>query len=281
MNITPFNFRILVTLSALLTLCGSLAHCQSPLSSHNSSLPEGVLEPWKTSDVACGESGLVHKTFVAPGTRVYVGDPIAELDLVAINLQLQTAIAQSQASGRIETSKVEVSLNERKVAAFSEARGKQNATQMELERAEADLNISKGRLATELEEQQVNRLRVEQLKQAIRQRQINAPINGMVIELFKEVGEYVGPASPEVVRIIDASKLRASFFLADTEIAELPKNGIVKLQLPSGKQIEANVEMIAPIADGESGLIEVRVLVDNPNLEIQGSRCNLLTNPKA
>jgi hypothetical protein len=40
--------------------------------------------------------------------------------------------------------------------------------------------------------------------------------------------------------------------------------------------VDAVLEQVAPVADSESGLIEVRVLVENRDLKIQGSRCSLI-----
>jgi multidrug efflux pump subunit AcrA (membrane-fusion protein) len=84
-----------------------------------------------------------------------------------------------------------------------------------------------------------------------------------------------------VLRIVDVSRLRASFFLQVKEVEGLPKDRVVHVRLADGRESIATVEHISPVADGESGLIEVRVLIDNPELKILGSRCALLLDDSA
>ena len=145
-----------------------------------------------------------------------------------------------------------------------------------MERAQADLKISQGRLASEVEEQEVLRLQVARLKHQIEQRTVVAPIDGMVTELHRELGEFVSPTTPEVLRIVDVSRLRASFFLQVEEVERLPRSGKIRVRLGTDQVTSATLEHVSPVADGESGLIEVRVLIDNPELKILGSRCALL-----
>lgn len=60
------------------------------------------------------------------------------------------------------------------------------------------------------------------------------------------------------------------------EVEGLDDNGRVRVRLNDGSETVAEVEHVSPVADGESGLIEVRVLIDNPERKILGSRCSLL-----
>ena len=238
--------------------------------------PQGVLEPWRTSHVACSETGLIQEVHVKLGDRVAVGDRIAELKSDSIKLQLEMAETQAVAEGRIESAKADVLLNERKVAAFKEARKNDFTSQMELERAEMELATARGRLKTEIEERKVLEARAAQLRQVLRDRIVLAPIAGHVTELHRDAGELVAANSPEIVTISDVSKLRARFYLTEQEIDSIPRNRQVTVELSSGKRIVATVEDIAPVADKESGLIVLSVLIDNLNSDIRSSRCTLL-----
>lgn len=60
------------------------------------------------------------------------------------------------------------------------------------------------------------------------------------------------------------------------EVRSLPADGKLQVRLNDGSLVDAVLENVAPVADSESGLIEVRVLVENPELEIRGSRCSLI-----
>lgn len=238
--------------------------------------PQGVLEPWRTSEVACSESGLLHQVFVKIGDRVEIGDRLAELKSDSIRLQLQMAETQVASVGRIETARADVVLNERKVAAFTEARRKDFSSQMELERAEMDLAAARGRLKTETEERGILEMRAAQLRQVLQDRLIVAPIAGQITVIHRESGELVAANAPEIVRIVDVSKLRARFYLTEAEVEKLHADRSAQVELANGKQVAATIEDIAPVADKESGLIVVSVLIDNLNSAIRSSRCTLL-----
>lgn len=273
-----WRVTLTTTLIAVLSLICEVAisQQQSNKVEGTSGSPQGVLEPWRTSEVACSDSGLLQQVFVKIGDRVEIGDHLAELKSESIRLQLQMAETQMSAVGRIETAKAEVVLNERKLAAITEARKKDFSSQMELERSEMDLATARGRLKTELEERCILELRAAQLRQVLQDRLIVAPIAGQVTVIHRESGELVAANAPEIVRIVDISKLRARFYLTEQEIARLHDNRAVQVELANGKRVPGTIESIAPVADKESGLIVVSVLIDNLNSDIRSSRCMLL-----
>lgn len=243
--------------------------------------PDGVLKPWKESDVACSESGLISKFFVRRGDSVKMGTRLAQLESSIVELQIAVARAQAEGKGRIAAAKAEVMLNDRKVQAFASARRSEFASQLELERAEADLQIAQARLLVEMEDQQLLQIQLQQLERQLQQRTITAPFDGIIVELKKEVGEYVAPVSPDVLRIVDVSRLRASFFLQPFEVKLLKRGTPVNVKLGDGYKTKAEIESIAPVADSESGLIEISILLDNPGLGVIGSRCTLLLDEPA
>lgn len=275
---SPRPIPLTTILVAMLALLCEVAFSQQQSSKVEGTHPgpQGVLEPWRTSEVACSETGLLQKVFVKIGDRVAIGDRLAELKSESIKLQLLMAETQVSALGRIETAKAEVVLNERKVAAIGEARKKDFSSQMELERAEMELAAARGRLKTETEERSVLELRAAQLRQVLQDRLIVAPIAGQVTVIHRESGELVAANAPEIVRIVDVSTLRARFYLTEQEVERLKNDRTTKVELANSRQVVATIEDIAPVADKESGLIVVSVLIDNLNSDIRSSRCTLL-----
>jgi len=273
---------------ALIAVCCATASV-SPLQAQSQSTsplvanqqPEGVLEPWKTSNVACAESGLLETVFVKPGDRVKSGEVLAHLDMALADVQLAIAQAQSESQGKMEQVQAEAELAEKKARSIQQAREKKHSTQSELDRAIAELKIVEGRLQAEKDESQVLSLQAERMEKLLEQRKVTTPIDGIVVKLLKSPGEFVSPNSPEVVRVVDISKLRASFFLQLHEIASIKVGSKIKVDVAGGGHKAAVVEHMAPFPDGGSGLIEVQVLLDNPEMKIFGSRCTLLIEPSA
>ncbi len=280
MNTRFLTIRFVVALAATLLCLTASGQSRVPRVPMDSGYAlDGVLQPWKISQVACVEAGLLESLDVKLGQAVSAGQPLARLESSALEKQLAIVQAQAAATGRQAAAEADAELNRRRVEALSAARENRYSSQSELERAQADLKISQARFASELEEQQVLRLQVARLEHQIKQRTVVAPLDGLVTQFHKELGEFVSPTSPEVLQISDVSRLRASFFLKHTEVNQISKLQKVRVRLSDGSEQEAEVEYIAPVADAESGLIEVRVLLDNPQLKILGSACTLILDP--
>ncbi len=271
-----FHTTVTTCTIALCMVCNAIAQVESsrlPLSGQPA--PDGVLKPWRESKAATTESGLLVKMLVKLGDKVTLGQPLAELDCDSIHIQLRMAEAQAQAAGRIQTAQAEVRFNQEKLAKLEEMSQRNHAFPAELEKARADLSMAQGRLESELQDRRIYAMQVEKLKQQLHDRTIYAPIPGVIVELYRELGEHVAPNSPQVVRMADVSKLKASFFLMDEEVKQIAGRTKVKVTLPNGQITDAQVDYLAPVADGESGLLEFRVLIDNPGGENIGSRCTL------
>lgn len=270
-----------IALIAASALCNSIASGQVESSRIPLSVdvaPDGVLKPWRESNVATAETGLVSKLFVKLGDKVESGQPLAVLDCEGLLIQLRMAEAQAASMGRIRVAEAEVEFARLKLKSIQQMIDKDQASHSEVLKIQADLQMAQGRLETEQNEQSVSALQVEKLKRQLHERTIYAPMSGVVVQLHKEVGEYVAANSPQVVRVADVSKLKASFFLMDYELRKLSVGTSVNVKLSNNVTTPAMVDYVAPVADGESGLLEIRVSISNPASGILGSRCTLLLN---
>lgn len=273
MNSRP---NLIAALTALL-LCPLAYSQQAPvLSQRTSTSAQGVLAPWKVCRVSCSESGLIQELFVSPGAVVKVGDRLGCLDTDQQELLVLMAKVHAQSTGKVDSARAEVELHQRKIAAIEAGRKSNFTTQSELERAQVELRIAQGKLATELEQFQVDQLNLKKLQTQLQQRTVTAPIEGTVVRIVKSVGEFVSPTAPEIMEIVDTSRLRATFFLTADEVRRLNAQGKANIELDGQTAVPAELEFVAPLADGESGLIEVRLLISNPTRRVIGSSCQLL-----
>jgi HlyD family secretion protein len=269
----PFAFAVLVAV-----VCQA-AIAQPPTAPPGSASgsPDGILRPWKEGDAATAETGLIYKLHVKVGDVVKAGQPIAELDSQAVQIQLETARVQAASQGRLITAQAEVALYKRKLELLSAMHQKNQSNELEEERARVDLRMAEGRLQGEMDDIRVLQLQVERLEEQLSERVIRAPISGVVVKLHKEIGEFVAANTPQVARIADVSRLKAIFYLTDNEVRQLPKDKKLRVRVSSGQAVPALFDYVLPYANDESGLIEMQVLIEHPNDDILGSRCQLLT----
>ena len=273
------NNRCPNSIAVLALLVCTIAQAQQPPATSQRPKPQaqGVLAPWKVCKVAFAESGLVQEIFVAPGAMVQAGQKLASLDTDQQQLLVKMATIQSEATGKVDSARAEVELNRRKLAAVEQGRKNNFTTQTELERIQVELKIAEGRLASELDQCQVEQLNLKKLQTQLHQRTAYAPFSGTVVRMFKEVGEFIAPTSPEVMEVVDTSKLRATFFLSADEVRSLNAAGNKAAVEIDHNILPAELEYVAPVADGESGLIEVRLLIANPKRLVISSSCTLAT----
>lgn len=269
----PFALAVLVAV-----LCQAAA-AQSPTAplGPTSGTPDGILRPWKEADAATAETGLIRKIVVKVGDVVTAGQPIAELDCKAVEIQLETARVQAASQGRMITAQAEVALYKRKLELLSAMHQKNQSNELEEERARVDLRMAEGRLQGEIDDMRVLQLQVERLEEQLSERIIKAPISGVVVKLHKEIGEFVAANTPQVARIADVSRLKAIFYLTDNEVRHLPKDKTLRVRVSNGQAVTAIFDYVLPYANDESGLIEMQVLIEHPQKDILGSRCQLLT----
>ena len=254
----------------------AVAQPQTSSLGSSSAAPDGILRPWKEADAATAETGLVDKLLVKVGDSVKAGQPIAQLDCQAVQTQLETARAQAAAEGRLMTAASEVTFYKRKLEMLSSMRQKNQANELEEERARVDLRMAEGRHQAELDEKRVLELQVRKLEEQLAERTIKAPIDGIVIKMHKAVGEFVAANTPQLARIADVKQMKAMFFLTDDEVRRLPKDKLLHVRLSNGQVVPARFDYVLPYANDESGLIEMQVIVENPHDEVLGSRCQLV-----
>ncbi len=167
---TPFALALLAV-----AMCqAALAQPPTPSLGSSSAAPDGILRPWKEADAATAETGLVLKLLVKVGEPVKAGQPIAQLDSQALQIQLETARAQAAAEGRLMTAASEVAFYKRKLELLSKMRQKNQANELEEERARVDLRMAEGRHQAELDEKRVLELQVRKLEEQLEERTVKS-----------------------------------------------------------------------------------------------------------
>jgi multidrug efflux pump subunit AcrA (membrane-fusion protein) len=109
---------------------------------------------------------------------------------------------------------------------------------------------------------------------ALDERTISAPHDGIIVEVLHDAGEYVAATQPAIVRILDTSKLRARFLLSDEMAQKFRERKTANVRLISGVVVSAEIEFIAPIAT--ENITQMTILIDNSNDDIRSSACDLI-----
>ena len=237
---------------------------------------EGFAEPYRTMHVASAEVGTVQSLAVKVGDAVVAGQLLATLDDDLQKAQLAIAQKQAESHGRIRAAEAERAMNQRRYEKLMQLTARGQASVEETERAKANLEMTEGKLQAEQEEHRLLQLQQERARLALLKRSIFSPASGVVSELHRQVGEFISPAAPQVVTVVELDPLAATFLVNRAQLVRL-RSPQVRLQFAETGQTAAGViDSVAPVTDAESGTTAVRVRIANPHGQLRsGERCQL------
>jgi RND family efflux transporter MFP subunit len=245
------------------------------------SVHEGFTIPKFDVLVAASELGRLQVLDVKVGDEVKKGDLIGSLEDTVQVASVRFSTAQANMTGEWETAKAEVKLNQLRVGKLRQLSAERMARPDELARAEADLEIALGRQKVAQEQMMLSKLDLERHQMALERRQILAPMSGVIADVFHMPGEYITPADPAVARLLVIDKLYAVFNVPVLETHDVRVNSPAKVYLRGAQRtLNARVTFVAPMIDGESGTVEVRLELDNSKRDLlSGDRCTLQVFP--
>jgi RND family efflux transporter MFP subunit len=145
-------------------------------------------------------------------------------------------------------------LFEQKVASRDDAFAKE----VELKRLQSELGIAKEELA---------------------EREVLAPLTGVVVRKFKEAGESISENDP-ILEVMQTDQLLLLFYLEAPQLSsiQMGQEFAVRFpEMPGMKEATAKLNFIDPEVDSRSGLFRVRLLLDNkaglirPGLRVQAA----------
>lgn len=239
----------------------------------------------ETVDVAAAASGVVTRVSVAEGMLLTKGQEIARVNESDAQLKYQQAKLNVTQAQRKTQNKVALRLakkaHELAVAELDRAKrlntGIPNSvseaemavlqlrverTSLEIEQAEHNHNI----LALDLSQQ---KLQAELAKNELRKHRISSPLDGMVVQVGKRVGEWV-EAGELVARVVRVNRVRAEGFVkASAAVMKLVGQKAV-LHFASPEKIEASgrVVFVSPEATGINGDLRIWAEFENPDLRL-------------
>lgn len=243
---------------------------------------DGFVEPWEDVEVAALEIGNLQEVSVRVGDRVEAGDVIAVLDPSLQESAVAIATIQATMRGQFNAAKAECDLHLLRTEQFRRLRAEGLARPDEIARAEADLRIAQARLLTVEEELKLREAEQQRYELQLERRRVRAPISGTVARIFRKAGEFVSPSDPSIIRLINTERLIAVINIPAEYVAPLSVGTPVRVHLAMLRRtVPAAIESIAPLIEGESGTVEVRILLPNPDGQLRaGDRCTVtLTGP--
>lgn len=232
----------------------------------------GVIYPDRDLTLSLGVTGIVDGVEIEVGDAVRTGQPLLRLESELENIEVarRRAVWKDESALRAEQARLEIlhKLHEDARRLFEDVGSisGQEFSQLRMEYVTAEGRVEQ--LRTEKTRQELEyRAAVRELEQ----RTLSAPIDGVVTELELDVGEWIDPGDT-ALRLVDASVcvLRVSVSEAAAYLVAAGDTVPVYVEgLPGSEPLSGEVTYVSPMADAASGLVSVRVALDNADGRIR------------
>jgi RND family efflux transporter MFP subunit len=239
------------------------------------------LEPNQTINISSPFRDRIALVHVEEGDRVKAGQLLAELDTRMLKARLASAEEAVAAHGRIDSARALATMQTNRQKMLLDLEKSGNARPQEMITAETDLTMAKSQLQNALDEQLLKKSEVKIIEAQIEEKKLRSPVDGVVVKIFKKQFELIGENDQQpLLTVVQLDPLQALFHLPPGEAAQLKAGQAVSLTAGETKAAGV-VHYVAPVINAQSGTVEVRVHVPNPDSKlVSGSRCNLiLSNP--
>jgi HlyD family secretion protein len=202
---------------------------------------------------------------IEEGQRVKVGDLLARIDDRDYQAQLKQAYADRDlAAANVVLKTARANRLRQLYAQGVESKDSLDDAENQLAVAEADLKKSDGE--------------IEFAKFNVSQTVITSPINGVVLQKYRELGDTInfggeiqaGGGATDIAQLADLSDLRCEVDINESDIAKV-KMGTPATVIPDAypdNPFPAQVVKIYPEADRQKGTVKVEVKILQPDLKI-------------
>ena len=231
---------------------------------------EAFTEPYRLVAVPAPEVGVIADILVEEGDQVTRKQVLARLEDEVLQASLLVAKAAKDSVGAKQSAEADVTLREKHLESYQRLQDRGNATQRELDRADAEYQQSLARLQSVREDLELKRLEYLRVKSQIQRRTITAPADGYIVAIEKEVGEFVSPTDAVVLHIAHLRSLKTVFSVPLESRKRMQPGNIVSLLVGlDERRCQGVIEFVSPIADAESSTVRVKIRIPNETGDIQ------------
>lgn len=237
-----------------------------------------VVEPSLVVNLGSAVPGLIQDTYFDVGDYVSAGARVAQLEDAVERLSLSIAEARAADSSALQLRELASDLGKRtreRNSTLNEdtAISAQALDQLETEAAVAELQVVQEARAMALAE-----IEAKRAKALLDQRSIKSPIDGSVVNRYASSGEYVD--GEPVFKIAQLDPLHVEVIVPieylDTLTAGMQAGVVLEAPGFAHRSLEAHIARIDAVADAASATYGVRLVIDNPELNIpSGVRCSV------
>lgn len=235
-----------------------------------------VVEPSVTIDLGSAVPGLIAETFHDRSDFVNKGTIMARLESDVERVSLAIAEQVANSSIAVDLRELTAEFGERTRVRNQKLLQTSGVSRQVVDQVSTEARIAGLQVVQEQESQRLAELEVERARAVLNRRLIRSPIDGAVVERYRNAGEYID--SDPIYQIAQLNPLNVEVIVPVEYLGNLEAGmrASIRIDVPGfeNKVLSAVVRRIDAVADAASATYGVRLVLENPDLEIpSGVRC--------
>ena len=214
--------------------------------------------PKPASNISC---------LIQPSQEVNVGTPVDGV-LETVNVDRGDMVSQGQLLARLNAGVESAAVDFQ--SAKAEFGARKQARNAELQRKELISTQEFDELETEFK---LSELELRQRREQLKLRSIVSPIKGVVVDVYRQRGDLV--RQEKIFRVVQLQPLHIETVLPAAFFGKLRADQVFEVSPElGGGPFKAKIIQIDRVIDAASGTFRVRLLLQNPRMDIPpGQRC--------
>ena len=261
----------LTLLTAALSASGAIAQ-----SSGSARGLDCMIQPHQIVQIGSAAPGVIERILVDRGDLVKQGQPIVQLQAGVERAALAVARERALQQGEMTVATGSADLAQRELQRAKELHEQNFVSQTYLDKQRAEAQVAGGRTDQATERRKLSQREVDLAAAQLAQRQISAPIAGVVVERFMSPGEFVD--QKPILRIAAIDPLRVDVLVPAVAFGqvEVGMKGAVMPELLNKKEHVAVVKTVDRVIDAATNTFRVRLELPNPGGTLPaGLRCKV------
>lgn len=235
-----------------------------------------VIEPSEIIDLGSAVPGLIDKVYAKRSDSIKKGEVVASLDSSVANANAVLSKARAEMTTSISLRKESAAFGSRTSERNHVLFNKAAISAQDIDKLDTENRIAQLQVLQERDNKKIAALTYDRAKAVLDRHLIRSPIDGVVMEGFRSVGEYI--EDDPVMRIAQIDPLHVEVILPVKYIGRLAPGRRAKItpDVPGYLPQVATVTRVDKVADAASGTFGARLILPNSDHAIAGGlRCNL------
>lgn len=235
-----------------------------------------VIEPSEVADLGSGVPGVLEQVLVDRSDPVTAGQTLAALESGVEQASVDLAGARAAIGSEIELRWLNATFGKRQKERNEDLFQRKVISATDMDERETEAKVAQVQLRQAKENKELAALELRRAEEQLDRRSIRSPFDGVVMERFKGVGEYVEDQS--VLRVARLDPLHVETIVPVGQWGRIVPGmrADVWVDAISDTRWTATVSRVDTVADAASGTFGVRLALSNPDRKVPaGVRCRM------